>query len=104
MTETIDLLTQIAEKCKGQVELTINEHRDYYRTVEEHIGDLFDMEAINKEDLPDDIKAEMIRKDTMIVLHFYPDSNVGFCSVYHHDLATALQAGADYFKPKKFIN
>ncbi len=100
----MDKLAALLARCKCGVHLTVNAHRDVYETAEQKIA-----EAERHEFLPDDlapgVRAEMIRTDTIVDLQFYPDTPIGFYSIWHHDLDAALTqaleclADADGEKP-----
>lgn len=82
-------LAQLCEKCKCGVYVFINEHRNYYKTAEFTLSELFD----RREDPPEIdsvIRAEMIKRDYIVEIHFYPDTPIGFFCVYHWDLDAAL--------------
>lgn len=73
--------------CKATVHLTFNDHKTVYRSVADYLDE--DMHDFAK-DLTADMRAEMIAKDTIVDLHFYPDTPIGFYKVLHHDLDAAL--------------
>ena len=77
-------LKEIMEKCKGSVTLSINEHRDCYETIPDFIHDDF------LEDIPKDILAEMIERDTCLELRWYPWTPIGFRIRHHYDLDQLL--------------
>lgn len=82
---TTDKLQALISKCKASVSVNVNYHKDIYMTVEQYLDDQFDG------DMPDsEIKQEMIKRDTVIYLHFYPETPIGFYSFYHYDIDMAL--------------
>lgn len=90
MTQITDLMQSLASKCKFSVTVTINEHRDKNQTVEEYFNDLVSINAVDMEDIQE-VMAEMITTNTVIDIHFYPTSSVGYYNVYHWDLAEGLK-------------
>ncbi|WP_281225383.1 hypothetical protein [Flavobacterium aquiphilum] len=78
-------LQKILDKCKCSVTLTINQHRDYYETVETSI------EEDERKDINPKVFAEMIKRDTVIELQFYPETPIGFFRIYHYDLKSAIE-------------
>jgi len=86
----------IMEHCKCSVSLTINDHRDMYESVEYFLDGR--VEGIDK-----DILNGMIESDTMINCQFYPDTPIGFYSIYHYDLDKCLDICVDIIK-KDFKN
>ena len=84
----VDKLKELAASCACGVYVTINEYRDYYKTAEEHLADL---ESCSDDSIVDPIiRAEMINRDTVIAVQFYPGTPIGFVRVYHYDLDAAL--------------
>ncbi len=88
----MDKLNKITELCKGSVTVYINQHKDYYETAEYNLKNK-DIQDI--EDIKPDVIKEMIKRDTIIEVHFYPDTPVGFYDVFHYDLETALDMALD---------
>lgn len=94
--ESTDLLLQLIQKCKCSVTVTVNQHRDYRESVQDYVNGLVLQNAADFEDFAD-VLPEMIKRDTIIDLHFYPDTSVGYFSVYHYDLIEALNAALEHF-------
>jgi len=86
----VDKLKELISMCKCGVFLTINEHRDYYQTAAETIKEILEHEHIDEEDLPRDIQEKMIETDTIINVHVYPDTPIGFYDIYDYDLDRAI--------------
>ena len=75
---------ELISLCKASVSITVNSHKDYYETVEQYIKEE------DKEDIEADVFAEMIRLDTVVCIQAYPHTPIGFYSIYHYDLETAI--------------
>ena len=84
----MDKLKQLLARCKCGVFLTVNEHRDYYRSVAYTLDQIACREC--PPEIEDGVRAKMIETDTIVELQFYPDTPVGSYSIYHHDLDAAL--------------
>lgn len=86
------LLTKLIGKCKASVIVTANEHRDNYQTVEDYFNEI---EQQRDDDLRGDIETEvynkMVKTDTIIEVHFYPNTPIGFYQVFHYDVELALK-------------
>ena len=85
----MEKLNKLIQRCKGGVHLTVNLHRDYYETVEQH----FKSNPIDEEDLGDidkDVYEKMKETNSIIELQYYPDTPIGFYKVYHYDLVMAI--------------
>lgn len=78
-------LQYLMDNCKAGVYVSINQHRDYYQSLSEYLTE----EDI--EDIGEDIWEEMQKRDTVVVVQFYPDSPVGFFVLHHYDLDKALK-------------
>jgi glutamate racemase len=90
-----DKLKTLIEKCACGVHITINAHRDYYETVEQYLHGRslsHEMEA--------EVLVEMIGKNTIVDLQFYPLTPIGFYLVLHHDLEAALDQALELINQK----
>ncbi|HAR45572.1 MAG TPA: hypothetical protein DCS05_05195 [Nitrospiraceae bacterium] len=85
----MDKLQNLLNRCKCGVHITVNAHRDYYQTAAEALEEKKLTQSIPPEISPE-VRAKMIELDTIIELHFYPDSPIGFFEVYHYDMDAAL--------------
>lgn len=94
--ESTDLLLQLIQKCKCSVTVTVNQHRDYHESVQDHMNGLVEQNAADMEDFAD-VLPEMIARDTIIDVHFYPKTSVGYFNVYHYDLIEALKKALSTF-------
>ncbi len=87
-----DKITKLSGICKGEVVITVNEHKTRYQTVKQLIED--DIVPPNLEDdleeTPKEVVDEMINKNEMVCVRAYPDTPVGFYSIYHYDLEKAV--------------
>ncbi len=90
----MDKLKRIMELCKCGVHLTVNQHRDYYQTVDDFLHERNSFG--DGEDIPPDVWAECVRTDTIIDLQVYPHTPIGSYNVYHYDLDTALDIILQY--------
>lgn len=84
---TTDLRSLIAA-CKCGVHITVNEHRDYYKTA---IQQLQELEwAMNDLEIEPDVRKIMEETNTIVCVQAYPDTPVGFFIVYHYDIDEAI--------------
>lgn len=83
-------LAKVVALCKCGVHVEINGHRDYYDTAEEEIECRESRGLIHPGDLEPEVRAEMIRTDTIVHVQAYPLTPIGFYSVYHYDLGVAI--------------
>ncbi len=84
----MDKLKKLMARCKCGVRLTVNEHRDVYETAAQALENLEICMPHLKID--PDVRAKIVETDTLIDLHFYPDTPIGFYKVLHYDLDSAL--------------
>ena len=73
----------LLERCKCGVYLTVNEHRGYYLTAEEELSE-------TEYDIEHEVRSKMIDTDTIVNLHFYPDTPIGFYEINHYDVNAAI--------------
>ena len=85
------MLEEIISKCKGAVFLTVNEHKNYYITVEQRLKELKDRGEDLEEDLEEEVYNKILEKDSLIELHFYPRTAIGSYLIYHYDINKALE-------------
>jgi hypothetical protein len=79
---------KIIERCKCGVYLEINPHADCYENIREKI-EYMNMAGLLS-DTPIDIINQIIEKDNLIDLQFYPDTPIGSYSIYHYDIEKAI--------------
>lgn len=79
----MEKLLELFSRCKSTVEIRYNQHKSYYDTVEQNIEE-------DKNNIDAEVLEEMIRRDTVISIQFYPHSSIGFHIVHHYDLEKAV--------------
>ena len=84
----MDKLELLMSRCHCGVYLHVNEHRDSYESAKDYLNQLECGECPPGIDAS--LRQEMIDKDTILDLQFYPDTPVGSYSVYGWDLDTML--------------
>jgi hypothetical protein len=89
---------KIVARCKGSISLTVNEHKDCYDTVKDHIEDL---SRCGDLDISEEVYRKMISQDSCVCLHFYPDTPIGFYRIFHYDLDEALRLGVEALNEKQ---
>lgn len=82
----MEKLKELMSKCKCSVSITINNHKDFYQTASEYIEELilFDTEVDKS------IIDKIIDLDTIVEVHAYPNTPIGFFKVIHYDLDLAM--------------
>ena len=73
-------MEELLKLCKCGVYLNVNEHRDYYQTVEEFLKDNEELK-----DIEEDIYNKMVELDSIIRLQFYPTTPIGCYTLYHYN-------------------
>lgn len=76
-------LKQLAAGCKCGVYVSINEHRDYYETVETRLNH-------HNAEVDPEVLRRIVETDTLVEVQFYPDTPIGSYVVHHYDLDAAL--------------
>jgi hypothetical protein len=84
----MDKLAILLARCKCGVFLTVNQHRDYYQTAEQALEEAAKFEC--PPEIDSNVRAEMIRTNTIVELQFYPDTPIGSYDIWHHSLDAAL--------------
>jgi hypothetical protein len=82
----LDKLKRLLARCKAGVTLEVNDHRSVYESAEETLDTFADLGF----KVDEGIRRKIIETDTLIDLHFYPDTPVGFHKIIHYDLDAAL--------------
>jgi hypothetical protein len=85
----MDKLALLNQKCRCGLELSINRHRTFYITAKEWFAEQ-ESNLANLSDLDADVRAEMIQRDSVVDLWFYPKTPIGFYHILHFDLEIAL--------------
>jgi len=83
-------LKELLSKCKASVSITVNQHRDYYQSVEEHIEEqaLIDEELIDE--IGKEVYEEMKKTNTIVEIQAYPNTPVGSYRLFHYDIDKAI--------------
>ncbi len=84
----MDKFKELLAKCKCGVGLAVNEHRDYYKSVEDQLEEWKRWEC--PPEYTDEVRDAMIKSDTIVDIIFYPDTPIGNYRIIHHDLDQAL--------------
>lgn len=81
-------LQELIDRCKYSVEVSTNDHRDYFQTVEYALEE-FEV-CMDGVEITDEVRAKMIETNTIIAIQFYPRTSNSFYLVLHYDLDMAL--------------
>lgn len=84
----MEKLLKLFAYCKSEVYITYNGHKSSYESVEEYIDGWGNGDE--REDIADEVFAEMVRRDTVISLQYYPETPQSFDLIFHYDLEKAL--------------
>ncbi len=82
-------LKRLYDICKSGVFIDYNRHRNYYETVEEYVTDWGNGEM--RQEIPDHVFNEMVKRDTVVFVQFYPNTPIGFFTVWHYDIEAAIE-------------
>ena len=82
-------LAEIVALCKCEVSVTVNEHRNYYETVEQWLAKMDSLDCTD--DVSAETRAEMIARGVVVQVRAYNNTPVGCYVVYHWDLDEALR-------------
>ena len=73
--------------CKCEIAIMFNEHRNSYHDVSTWL----DFLQVDEDEASPEVVREMIARDQVVNVQFYPDTPVGFLRVLHYDLEMALE-------------
>ena len=89
--ETVSKLQELLSLCKCGVFISVNEHRDYYETVEEFVLSRPSFGGIDvNQEIGQDVWEKMKSSDTCVHVQAYPSTPGGFYENYHYDLSSAI--------------
>ena len=83
---------ELVSLCKASVEISVNDHKHYYESVEQHIS------KEQREDIEKEVFEEMVKRDTVVRVQAYPHTPIGFFVVYHYDIDLAVDIALDAVK------
>jgi len=84
-------MKELIKKCKCGVYIEVNNHKNNYQSVEEYFKELSEIREDLFKEISEDIYKEMIERDSVIEIQYYPNTPVGFHRVYHYDLNEAIK-------------
>jgi hypothetical protein len=85
-----DNLKLLLDKCKCGIYITVNDHRDVYKSVSDYLKEIRSYNSDDDLEIEKDIEMKMIEFDMIINIHFYPDTPIGSYDIYHYDINMAL--------------
>ncbi len=88
----MDDFLKIVAMCKCNVSLSVNDHRGDYPSLDVFLSQYASFNEDYAE-IPAEIRAEMIARDTLVHLQFYPRTTIGSYSVIHYDVNEAIRIG-----------
>lgn len=83
----MDKLELVFAQCH-EVIVFYNCHKSNYETVDEYIND---WDGDKARTIAMDVYAEMVQRNTVIAIQFYPANPTGFHLVFHYDLQKAAE-------------
>lgn len=84
-------LNKLIGLCKCSVSIEANEHKNDNQTTKEYLED----KAYPIEDIETEVLEKIYETNTLIELCFYPNTPMGFYTVYHYDLEAAIDEALD---------
>lgn len=88
-------LKRLIDLCKASVSVTINEHRNYYQTVEQYL------EEDDIEDVDQEVINKMVELDTIVELQCYPRTPIGFHLIHHYDVDQAIDSAISIIEEQR---
>lgn len=75
---------ELVSLCKASVELSVNDHKDYYESIEQHLDEE------DRRDIDKEVFEQMVKRDTVVRVVAYPLTPIGSFVVYHYDIDKAI--------------
>lgn len=88
----MDKLIKLVSLCKASVSVTVNDHKDYYMSVEDYLKDRAESNEVERS-----IIQKMIELDTVVCIQFYPRTPIGFHIIWHYDIDMAMDIALNHF-------
>ncbi|GAB4023756.1 hypothetical protein GCM10028808_74960 [Spirosoma migulaei] len=82
-------IQKLFESCQAEVIVFYNGHKSTGESVDEYLTDWGDGQAAKA--ISQEVYIEMIKRDTVIVIQFYPFSPLDYKLVFHYDLEQAAE-------------
>ena len=89
--ESVEMFNEILRMTKCSFSLSINEHKNDYSTVEKYIETSKVYDGPLSRDITEEKLLKMIEKDTIIEIHCYPNTPIGFFYVCGYDLDMCIE-------------
>ena len=84
---------KLVSLCNNSVEISVNNHRDFYQTAEECIDE---MEL--RQYASENVINNMIELNTIVGVIAYPNNAIGSHRVYHYDIDMAMDEMLELMK------
>lgn len=91
---TIEKINKLDSLCRCGLDISINPHKLNDEVIQYFLSDL---ESNDDLECDDEVKEEIIKRDTIVQVQFYPSSSIGFYRVDHYDLDKALDICFTFF-------
>lgn len=87
---------ELQKLCKCSIGIEINEHLDYYQSIDTAIKELLETESVSESEI-----AKIRQRETIINLQFYPETPIGFYRLIGSDLEEVLSAAVAIVRETK---
>lgn len=91
----MEKLYHLISLCKCHVSLEVNDHRNMYQSVEDYVSNY------NGPEIEEEVLQQMVKRDTVVSLMFYPHTPVGSYWIFHYDIEMAIDEGIEILKHNK---
>lgn len=90
-------LNKLLNRCKCGVYLTVNEHKNYYEDVKDHLDNLGGGSDAK-------IVEQIIKQDNIVELQFYPNTPIGSYTILHYDVDKAIEQALQILDDEKAVS
>lgn len=107
--DTLEKLNYLQANCKCGISIEINNHKNYYITVKQDLKDRFECFCNPSENvwthinnlIGKDIVDKMIETDSIVSIHFYPNTPIGYYELWHYSLEGVLDLAIEALESNK---
>jgi len=98
---TTDKLKLLLATCKAGVSIEVNNHRNVYDTAKQALADAAEHDC--PPEIEDEVRQRMIDTNTIVTIHFYPTTPIGFYEVRHYDIDAALDEALECLRSEGLL-
>jgi len=91
----MDKFKELVSLCNASVSIIVNNHKDLRQTVEDNIH------KTERKYIEPQVFDEMVSRDLIVEVQFYPDTPRGYYNIYHYDIDKAVELALEVIKNRR---